>query len=89
MEEGLHQALLIKFSHEQIDIQELRKLLPTKLGSQGRCLVRWLALQHILLRFDMYDDYVLGVAKSVNYLLHNGTQHQFGVFPWRVGLNPR
>ncbi|KAG5587554.1 hypothetical protein H5410_047988 [Solanum commersonii] len=63
MEEGFHQALLIKFSHEQIDIQELRKLLPTKLGSQGCCLVRWLALRHRFLRFDRYDDYVLGAAK--------------------------
>ncbi|KAG5586846.1 hypothetical protein H5410_047280 [Solanum commersonii] len=38
-------------------MQELRKLLPTKLGSPG-------------------------AAKSVNYLLHNGIQHQFSFFPY-------
>ncbi|KAF3621111.1 hypothetical protein FXO38_22170 [Capsicum annuum] len=65
-----------------IDMQELRKLLPTKLGSPCRCLIGWLARRHILLRFDRYDEYVLSAAKSVNYLLHNGTQHQFRVFPW-------
>ncbi|KAF3667369.1 hypothetical protein FXO37_10052 [Capsicum annuum] len=88
VKEGLDQELLIKFSHEQTDMQELRNLFPTKLGSQGSCLIGWLARPHILLRFDRYDDYVLVAAKSVNYLLHNGTQHHFRVSPWTIGFNP-
>ncbi|WMV34649.1 hypothetical protein MTR67_028034 [Solanum verrucosum] len=84
MEEGLHQALVFKFSHDPINMQDLRKLLPIQLGTQGRCLVGWLAHRHILVRFDRYDDYVLVAAKTVN-----GLQKQFRVFPWTIGFNPK
>ncbi|KAJ8537601.1 hypothetical protein K7X08_000011 [Anisodus acutangulus] len=43
MEEGLHQALMLKFSLDSIDMQEMRKLLPIQLGTQDRCLIGWLA----------------------------------------------
>jgi len=89
MEEGLHQALVFKFSHNPINMQEVRKLLPIQLGTQGRCLVKWLARRHILVRFDRYDDYVLVAAKTVQYLLYNGLQKQFRVFPWTIGFNSK
>ncbi|KAH0635074.1 hypothetical protein KY290_037841 [Solanum tuberosum] len=89
MEEGLHQALVFKFSQDPINMQEVRKLLPIQLGTQGRCLVGWLARRHILVRFDRYDDYVLAAAKTVQYLLYNGLQKQFRVFPWTIGFNPK
>ncbi|KAG5577414.1 hypothetical protein H5410_057548 [Solanum commersonii] len=77
MEEGQHQALVFKFSQDPINMQEVQKLLPIQLGTQGRCLVGWLARQHIL------------VAKTVHYLLYNGLQKQFRVFPWTIGFNPK
>lgn len=70
-------------------MQEVRKLLPIQLGTQGRCLVGWLARRHILVRFDRYDDYVLAAAKTVQYLSYNGLQNQFRVFPWTIGFNPK
>ncbi|WMV59274.1 hypothetical protein MTR67_052659 [Solanum verrucosum] len=57
MEEGL-QALVFKFPHDPINMQE-------------------------------YNDYVLAVAKTVQYLLYNGLQKQFRVFSWTIGFNPK
>ncbi|KAH0773825.1 hypothetical protein KY290_010962 [Solanum tuberosum] len=48
MEECLHQSLVFKFSQDPINMQEVRKLLPIQLGTQGRCLVKWFARRHIL-----------------------------------------
>ncbi|KAH0778526.1 hypothetical protein KY290_004953 [Solanum tuberosum] len=70
-------------------MQEVRKLLPIQLGTQGRCLVGWLARRHILVRFDRYNDYVSAAAKTVQYLLYNGLQKQFRVFPWTIGFNQK
>ncbi|KAJ8562073.1 hypothetical protein K7X08_011364 [Anisodus acutangulus] len=39
IEEGLHQALVLKFSFEQLEMQELRKILSKHLGTQGRNLI--------------------------------------------------
>ncbi|KAG5577421.1 hypothetical protein H5410_057555 [Solanum commersonii] len=74
---------------DPINMQEVQKLLPIQLGTQGCCLVGWLARQHILVRFDRYDDYVLAAVKTVQYLLYNGLQKQFRVFPWTIGFNPK
>ncbi|WMV44980.1 hypothetical protein MTR67_038365 [Solanum verrucosum] len=89
VKEGLHQALVFKFSQDPINMQEVRKLLPIQLGTQGRCLVGWLARRHIVVRFDRYDDYVLAAAKTIQYLSYNGLQKQFRVFPWTIGFNPK
>ncbi|KAG5614017.1 hypothetical protein H5410_013841 [Solanum commersonii] len=89
MEEGLHQALVFKFSQDPINMQEVRKLLPIQLGTQGRCLVGWLAHRHILVRFDRYDDYILAAAKTIQHLSYNGLQKQFRVFSWTIGFNPK
>ncbi|KAK4363041.1 hypothetical protein RND71_018282 [Anisodus tanguticus] len=66
-EEGLHQALVMKFSQEKLDMQELRNILQKYLGSQGRCLIGWLARRHILVRFERMEDYVIAAAKTVHY----------------------
>ncbi|XP_070020640.1 uncharacterized protein [Nicotiana sylvestris] len=86
-EEVLHQALVIKFSQDQYDIQDIRKMLPKHFGTQGRCLVGWLARRHVLIRFDRHDDYILAAAKSVNYLVAIGQELQMRIFPWTITSN--
>ncbi|OIT40428.1 hypothetical protein A4A49_58393 [Nicotiana attenuata] len=53
-------------------MNELRKFLPKLLGTQGRSLIGWLARRHILIRFDLNEDYVVAASKVVNHLLVNG-----------------
>ncbi|XP_060170339.1 uncharacterized protein LOC132601255 [Lycium barbarum] len=89
VEEGLHQALVLKFSYGQPDMNELRKLLPKILGVKGKCLVRWLARRHVLIRFDRYEEFVLAATRFVNYLHCNGEEFLFRVFPWSIGFNPK
>ncbi|OIT33616.1 hypothetical protein A4A49_63468, partial [Nicotiana attenuata] len=57
---------------ERLQMNELRKFLPKLLGTQGRSLIWWLARRHILIRFDLYEDYVVAASKVVNHLLVNG-----------------
>ncbi|KAG5612387.1 hypothetical protein H5410_023668 [Solanum commersonii] len=89
IEEGLHQAVVFKLSHGAPDLNVLRSILPKHLGTKGNCLIGLLAPRQILLRFDLYEDYVLALSRSVNYLLYNGEEHQCRVFPWSIGYNPK
>ncbi|KAG5589764.1 hypothetical protein H5410_040278 [Solanum commersonii] len=56
---------------------------------EGNCLIGLLAPRQILLRFDQYEDYVLALSRSVNYLLYNGEEHQCRVFQWSIGYKPK
>ncbi|KAK4725143.1 hypothetical protein R3W88_027922 [Solanum pinnatisectum] len=85
IEEGLHQAVVFKLSHGAPDLKVLRSILPKQFGTMGYCLIGLLASRQILLRFDQYEDYVLALSCSVNYLLYNGEEHQCRVFPWSIG----
>ncbi|OIS98598.1 hypothetical protein A4A49_60890, partial [Nicotiana attenuata] len=57
---------------ERLEMHELRKFLPKLLGTQGLSLIGWLARRHILIKFDLYEDYVVAASKAVNHLLVNG-----------------
>lgn len=50
-------------------------------------LIWWLARRHILVRFDKNDDCVL--IRLTAYSTMHGIQHQFRVFPWTIGSNPK
>ncbi|KAG5623567.1 hypothetical protein H5410_008785 [Solanum commersonii] len=89
IEKGLHQAVVFKLSHGALDLNVLRSILPKHLGTKGNCLIGLLSPRQILLRFDLYEDYVLALSRSVNYLLYNGEEHQCRVFPWSIGYNPK
>ncbi|KAH0757597.1 hypothetical protein KY290_021090 [Solanum tuberosum] len=87
IEEGLHQAMVFKLSHGAPDLKVLRSILPKHLGTKDNCLIDLLAPRQLLLRFDQYEDYVLALSRSVNYLLYNGEEHQCRVFSWSIGYN--
>ncbi|KAG5609441.1 hypothetical protein H5410_020722 [Solanum commersonii] len=89
IEEELHQAVVFKLSHGALDLKVLRSILPKHLGTKGNCLIGLLSPRQILLRFDLYEDYVLVLSRSVNYLLYNGEENQCKVFPWSIGYKPK
>lgn len=88
-EEGLHQATVIKVSFRTPDLHILRTTLPKKLGIKGNCLLGLLAHCQLLIRCDQYEDYVMSLSRAVNYLQHNGKEHQVRVLPWSIGFNPK
>lgn len=89
VEEGLHQAVVLKLSPRAPDLQVLRSLLPKILSIKGHCLIGHLAPRQLLLRLDQPEDFVNALARAVNSFSHSGEQHQYRVFPWTVGYNPK
>ncbi|KAH0766086.1 hypothetical protein KY285_001957 [Solanum tuberosum] len=88
-EEGLHQAVIIKFSSDTLEVKDLRTILPKHLGIKGNCLVGLLARRHILLRIDQYEDSLVALSKSVSFLPFRGEQYLYRVFPWTIDFNSR
>ncbi|KAH0765449.1 hypothetical protein KY285_001320 [Solanum tuberosum] len=89
IKEGLHQEVVFKLSHGAPDLKVLGSILPKHLGTKDNCLIGLLAPRNFLLRFDQYAYYVLALSRSVNYFLYNGEEHQYRVFPWSIGYNPK
>ncbi|KAG5616032.1 hypothetical protein H5410_015856 [Solanum commersonii] len=89
IEEGLHQAVVFKLSHGAPYLKVLRSILLKHFGTKGNCLIDLLAPRQILVRFDQYEDYVLVLSRSINYLLYNGEEHQCRAFPWSIEYNPK
>ncbi|KAG5579378.1 hypothetical protein H5410_050005 [Solanum commersonii] len=86
---GITSSSDFKLSHGTPNLKVLRSILLKHFGTKGNCLIDLLAPRQILLRFDLYEDYVLALSHSVNYLLYNGEDHQCRVFPWSIGYNPK
>ncbi|XP_060212234.1 uncharacterized protein LOC132639858 [Lycium barbarum] len=38
---------------------------------------------------DQYEDFVASLSRIVNYFPFNGKEHQFRIFPWSIGYNPK
>ncbi|XP_019260723.1 PREDICTED: uncharacterized protein LOC109238702 [Nicotiana attenuata] len=88
VEEGLHQAVVVKLSQRSPALQDLRNLLPKVLGIKGHCLVGQLDPKQLLIRLDQHDDLVTALARAVNYFPYKGEEHQYRIFPWTIGFNP-
>lgn len=89
IEEGLHQAIVVKLSYGKLDLRELRQMLPKQFGVNGFCNIGQLEYRHILVRFDLYDDYVHFLSRSTGYVKAKGEEYFFRAFPWTLGFNPR
>lgn len=59
IEEGLHQAMVLKLSHGAPDFKVLRSILSKHIGTKGNCLI----FLQILLRFNQNEDYVLVLSR--------------------------
>lgn len=89
VEEGLHQAVVMKLSYGAPELLELRKIIPAQIGIKGRCLIGLLAVRQLLIRCDAYEDFVAIVSKQVGYLQYKGQQHQYRTFPWTQDYDPK
>lgn len=88
-EEGLHQAVIIKFSYGKPNLQELRQILPNQFGVKGGCNIRQLEYRHILVRFDLFEDFAQVVSRTNGYIRSKGSEFFFRTFPWTMEFNPR
>nr|XP_009768788.1 PREDICTED: uncharacterized protein LOC104219761 [Nicotiana sylvestris] len=88
-EEGLHQAVIMKFSYGKPELQEFRKIFSSQFHVQGRCNIGLLEFRHLLIRFDLYSDYVLFLSRSTGYVKSKGDEFFFRTFPWTLGFNPK
>lgn len=67
MEEGLHQAVVVKLSPRSPGLHDLRGLLPKVSGIKGHCFVGHLAPRQLLIGLDQYEDFVTALARPLNY----------------------
>lgn len=79
-EEGLHQAVIIKFAYGKPVLSELRKLLPKQFDVKGNCNIGQLDFRHLLVRFDLYEDFVRVLSSSYGYFKFDGEEYLFRIF---------
>lgn len=48
-----------------------------------------LEYRHILVKFDLFDDFVHVLSKSTGCVKLKGDEFFFRTFPWIIGFNPR
>ncbi|KAG5608473.1 hypothetical protein H5410_019754 [Solanum commersonii] len=89
VEEGLHQAVIMKLSYGAPSLHELRELIPKQLVIKGSCLIGSLAARHLLIRCDLYEYFCSVLSKQFGYLQFNGEQHLFRNFSWTQNFNPK
>uniref|UniRef100_M1B2P1 DUF4283 domain-containing protein n=1 Tax=Solanum tuberosum TaxID=4113 RepID=M1B2P1_SOLTU len=65
--ENLQYAVVGKFSYEWPALEELRTLIPKQCGTKGDCQVGYLRNRHILIRFNLLEDFVNIMSKGVYY----------------------
>ncbi|WMV59685.1 hypothetical protein MTR67_053070 [Solanum verrucosum] len=88
-EEGLHQAVIIKFAYRKPVLSELRKLLPKQFDVKGNCNIGQLDFHHLLIRFDLYEDFVHVISNSYGYFKFDGEEYFFRIFLWTPSFNPK
>ncbi|WMV33541.1 hypothetical protein MTR67_026926 [Solanum verrucosum] len=89
IEQGLHQAIVMKFSYGAPEIQELRSILPKQFAIKGQCLTGLLATRHILIHCDQYDDFISILSHQSGYIQFNGEHYGYRTFPWTLSFNPK
>ena len=88
-EDGLHQAVAVKLSYGKPDLQENRRIFPSQFEIQGCCNIGQLEFHHLLVRFDLYNDYVQFLSRSTRYIKSKCDEYFFRSFPWTVRFNPK
>ncbi|XP_019241529.1 PREDICTED: uncharacterized protein LOC109221506, partial [Nicotiana attenuata] len=89
IEEGLHQAVILKFSYGKPDLHELRQVIPKQFDIKGYCNIGQLEYRHVLVRFDLFEDFVQVLSRSTGYIKSKGDEFFFRSFPWTIGFNPK
>lgn len=88
-EEGLLQAVVVKFSYGRPELSEVRRTFSSLFDVKGHCIIGHLDYRHLLVRFDLFNDYVQFISKSIGYLKSKGDDYLCRTFPWTFGFNPK
>ncbi|KAH0765652.1 hypothetical protein KY285_001523 [Solanum tuberosum] len=89
IEDGLHQAVILKFSYGKPNLHELRKILPKQLDIKGHCNIGQLEFRHLLIRFDLYEDSVQVLSINSGFIKSNSEEFLFRTFLWTIWFNPK
>ncbi|KAF3650075.1 hypothetical protein FXO37_18618 [Capsicum annuum] len=66
--ENLQYAIIGKFSYSWSELSELRDLIPKQCGIKGECKIGFLRNRHILMRFDLEEDFINIMSKNAYYI---------------------
>lgn len=66
--ENLDFSVVGKFSYGCLEIQELRKLIPTQCGVKGEVQIDLLCFRHALIRCTLLEDYVNSMSRGAYYI---------------------
>ncbi|KAH0752210.1 hypothetical protein KY285_005358 [Solanum tuberosum] len=62
--ENLQYAIVGKFSYGWPEVSELRDLIPKQCGIKGDCKIGFLRNRHILMRFELVEDFINIMSKN-------------------------
>ncbi|KAK4718855.1 hypothetical protein R3W88_017193 [Solanum pinnatisectum] len=89
IEEGINQAVILKFSYGKPNLHELRKVIPKQLDIKGHCNIGQLEFCHLLIRFDLNEDFVQVLSGNSGYIKFNGEEFLFRTFLWTIWFDPK
>ncbi|KAK4710991.1 hypothetical protein R3W88_005504 [Solanum pinnatisectum] len=74
---------------ENQDLSELRKCLPKQFDVKRNSNIGQLDFRHLLIRFDLYEDFVHVLSSSYGYFQFGGEEYLFRIFLWTSSFNPK
>ena len=83
IEKDYIKPLFSKFSYGKPELNELRKVRLKKIDSKE------LEFRHLLIRFDLYEDFVQVLSRNSGYIKFYGEEFLFRTFLWTIWFNPK
>ncbi|KAG5619855.1 hypothetical protein H5410_005073 [Solanum commersonii] len=68
IEEGLHQAVILKYSYGKPKLHVLHMIIPKQLDIKSHCNIVQLEFCHLLIRFRLYEDFVQVLLRNSCYI---------------------
>ncbi|KAH0748041.1 hypothetical protein KY290_027273 [Solanum tuberosum] len=66
--ENLQYAVVGKFSYGWLDMEELRKLIPSQCGIKGECQIGFFLNRHVLIRLTLMEDFVNLTSRGAYFI---------------------
>ncbi|XP_060178026.1 uncharacterized protein LOC132607962 [Lycium barbarum] len=89
VKEKLQYAVIGKFSYDNIDIKELKKVIPIQYGIKGVPIIGLLDERHILIQLNFLEDYVRMMSTPAYYLKVHDMYCQMRPLIWDPWFNPK
>lgn len=88
--EELQYAVIEKFSYGRPDIEELRIEIPKQCKIKGGCKIGLLCNMHILMHFELREDFINMMSKNVYYItVKDGLAYQMRPFIYDAKFDPK